>query len=273
VGVVLALLVLALTAIGPFVTPMSPAEFAGRPFLPAGPRFLLGTDVLGRDVLSRVLAGGYRIIGLSLAATTLGVAAGRLMGIAAGYAKGFADEFVMRTVDVAMAFPQIILARLFVSIIGPELWLIVLIVAVRHAPQVARVARAATLRVAEEDYVRYAEAQGASFATIVGREILPNILMPTGVELGLRFSYSIGLIAGLNFLGLGTQPPTPDWGLMINENRIGMATNPYGVVVPVLLIAMLTIGINLVIDVVARGGDTPKASAPSVAVGSEEASA
>lgn len=251
-GLVLLVLILAITVLGPVFAPSSPLDFIGTPFQAPDARAWLGTDVLGRDVLSRLLLGGYRILGLSVLATAIGVLAGALLGMAAGYAKGAADEIIMRLLDVVLAFPQIILALLFVSIIGPELWLIVLIVAGFHAPQVARVARAATLRVVEEDYIRFAETIGMSRFGILMREILPNILTPLIVEAGLRFTYSIALIAGLNFLGLGTQPPTPDWGLMINENRIGMATNPWPVVLPVFLIALLTIGTNLLADALGR---------------------
>jgi peptide/nickel transport system permease protein len=252
VGLVLAGLVIALALIGPFIAPHEPVEFVGIPFQKPAPGLPLGADLLGRDVLSRVLAGGYAILGLSAVATLLGVAAGALLGIMAGYAKGMLDEITMRLLDVAMAFPQTILALLFVSIIGPEMWLVTIMVAAIHAPQVARVARAATLRVAEEDFVRFAEAIGMSPRRIMIREILPNIVNPLTVELGLRFTYSIALIAGLSFLGFGQQPPTADWGLMINENRIGMGQNPWPVVVPVLLIAMLTIGMNLFTDALAR---------------------
>ncbi|HVJ40202.1 MAG TPA: ABC transporter permease [Dongiaceae bacterium] len=252
IGSILLALVLAITVLGPALAPLSPLDFIGTPFQAPNAHAWLGTDVLGRDVLSRLLLGGYRILGLSALATVLGVLAGALLGMTAGYAKGAADEIIMRLLDVVLAFPQIILALLFVSIIGPELWLIVLIVAGFHAPQVARVARAATLRVAEEDYIRFAETIGMSRLKILIQEIFPNILTPLIVEAGLRFTYSIALIAGLNFLGLGTQPPTADWGLMINENRIGLATNPWPVVIPVLLIALLTIGTNLLADALGR---------------------
>jgi peptide/nickel transport system permease protein len=251
-GLVLVGFVLALALLGPSLAPHSPLEFVAIPFQPAGQGLWLGADILGRDVLSRVLAGGYRILGLSAAATVLGVLAGALLGIMAGYVKGALDEAVMRILDVFLAFPQTILALLFVSIIGPKLWLITLMVAAIHAPQVARVARAATLRVAEEDFVRFAEAIGMRTARIMLREIFPNIVNPLMVELGLRFTYSIAIIAGLSFLGFGQQPPAADWGLMINENRIGLAQNPWPVVAPILLIAVLTIGMNLFTDAVAR---------------------
>ena len=261
VGFALAAAVIALALLGPLLAPASPTDFVGIPFQPPSAAALLGTDMLGRDVLSRVLCGGYKILGMSALATVIGVLTGALLGLAAGYAKGAADELIMRLLDVALAFPQTILALLFVSLIGPEPWLIVLVVAAIHAPQVARVARAATLRVAEEDFVRFAEAIGMSSGKIMVREILPNIVNPLMVELGLRFTYSIAIIAGLSFLGFGQQPPAPDWGLMINENRIGLASNPWPVVVPVLLIAILTIGTNLFTEAVARAalglGDQP----------------
>ncbi|MGH6881322.1 MAG: ABC transporter permease [Hypericibacter sp.] len=252
VGLILVLAVVGLALIGPFVMPYTPTEFVGIPFQPPAPGLLLGADILGRDTLSRVLDGGYKILALAAIATMLGVMGGALLGMMAGYLKGLLDEITMRLLDVAMAFPQTILALLFVSIIGPKLWLITLLVAVIHAPQVARVARAATLRVVEEDFVRFAEVIGMSGWKIMTREIFPNIVNPLMVEFGLRFTYSIALIAGLSFLGFGQQPPAADWGLMINENRIGMGQNPWPVVVPILLIALLTIGMNLFTDALAR---------------------
>jgi peptide/nickel transport system permease protein len=266
--------VVVLSLAGPWLASQSPLDFVGSPFQPPSAEHWLGTDVLGRDALARILGGGYRILGLSALATVLGVFAGALLGIAAGYFKGAVDEITMRLLDVALAFPQIILALLFVSIIGPELWLITLIVAALHAPQVARVARAAALRVAGEDYILYAEAVGMPRTRVMLFEILPNIATPLLVELGLRFTYSIALIAGLSFLGLGIQPPTPDWGLMINENRIGLVTNPWPVVVPVVIIAVLTVGANLFADAVIRrifGLDGARRAAAAPDLASDEA--
>jgi peptide/nickel transport system permease protein len=252
VGLTLAGLVIVIALGGPFVAPYAPEVFIGAPFQSADSTMLLGADVLGRDVLSRVLTGGYRTLGLAAVATLLGVAVGAMLGMAAGFFKGTVDEAIMRLLDVALAFPQTIFALLFLSILGSEPWLIAVIVAAVHMPQVARVARAGTLRVASEDFVRHAEAIGMSPLRILLTEILPNISVPLLVELGLRYTYSIALIAGLSFLGLGQQPPTPDWGLMINENRIGMAANPWPVLVPVFLIAILTIGMNLFTDALSR---------------------
>jgi peptide/nickel transport system permease protein len=249
-GLVLAVVLIAL--IGPFVAPYSPTSFVNASFAPPSADNWLGSDSLGRDVLSRLLCGGYRILGLAAAATALGVFTGAVVGIVAGYVGRIVDEVTMRIVDVAMAFPQIILVLLFISVIGPKLWLLTIMVAAVHAPQVARVARAATLRIAQEDFVRFAEAIGTPLHRIVLAELLPNITAPLMVECGLRFAYSIALIAGLNFLGFGVQPPAADWGLMINENRIGLMSNPWPVLAPVILIAIITIGMNLLTDALAR---------------------
>ena len=248
----LTLAVLILVIVGPFVAPNPPIDFIGTPFESPSSYAPLGTDIVGRDVLSRVLSGGTVILSLSAIATLLGVMAGGMFGISAGYFKGITDDVIMRTLDVLLAFPQTILALLFVSVLGTSFVLIAVLVAAIHAPQVARVIRAAALRVASEDFVEYARGIGASPLKIMTREIAPNVIGPLLVELGLRFTYSIALIAGLSFLGLAQDPPAPNWGLMLNENRIGLLENPWPVAVPVLLIAILTVGVNLLTDAYGR---------------------
>jgi peptide/nickel transport system permease protein len=158
----------------------------------------------------------------------------------------------MRTVDVVLAFPQIVFALLLLSMLGPKLWLIVVAVGVSHAPQVARVLRSATLDVSERDFVKVAELQGMPPAKILRKEILPNLISPIMVETGLRLTYSIILISGLAFLGFGQAPPAPNWGYMINENQVGLPVNPWAVIVPAALIALLTIGTNTFADAIAR---------------------
>ncbi len=252
VGLAILFAILALAVFGPWIAPYSPTEFVGPPFSGPSDVALLGTDYIGHDVLTRVLYGGRTVITLALAATVLGLVAGVTLGLIAGYARRWSDETIMRILDVVLAFPSIVLALLFVSVFGPRLWLIVLMVGISHAPRIARVTRASAMEVVQRDFVRAAEALGVSRARILANEILPNITSPLLVEFGLRLTYSIGIIAALSFLGFGLQPPAADWGLMINENRIGITVQPYAVFVPVLLIGILTIGTNMIADGVAR---------------------
>jgi len=252
VGLSLMALVVAIAVVGPFIAPNSPTEFVTAPFSGPAPGTPLGGDALGRDVLSRVLAGGWLILLMAAAATLFGVGAGAAAGISAAYLRGWADALIMRSVDVVLAFPSLVFALLLVSIIGPKLWLIVLAVGFSHAPQVARVLRSSTLDISERDFVKAVELQGVKPRLIMAREILPSLITPLTVEAGLRLTYSIIIVAGLSFLGFGQPPPAPNWGLMINENRIGLQLNPWGVVVPAALIAVLTIGTNTFSDAVAR---------------------
>lgn len=252
IGMMMTGLILALAFLGPLVAPHSPTDFVAAPFSPAGIGGPFGTDNLGRDVLSRFLAGGQTLMILALLGTALGVSLGALIGVVAAYHRGWLDEALMRTGDVALAFPQIVLALLFLSIIGPQLWLLVLMVALGHLPRVARVVRGAAMSVVERDFIKAAESVGIPRWRIVVGEIVPNISSTLAVEFGLRLTYSIGLVAGLSFLGLGMQPPTPDWGLMINENRIALTVSPWSVTLPVIAIAVLTVGTNLVTDGLAK---------------------
>ena len=251
-GLVLLGLVVALAVIGPFVAPHPSDQFVTSAFAGPSSAAPLGGDDLGRDVLSRVLAGGWVLLLMAAAATLLGVLLGIAVGIVAAYLGGLGDGVLMRAVDVVLSFPQLVFALLLVSVIGPKLWLLVLAVALTHAPQVARVVRSAALDVTERDFVSAAELFRVPRWRIMSGEILPNLTSIVVVELGLRMAWSIILIAGLSFIGFGLQPPSPNWGLMINDNRVGLDANPAGVIVPVALIAVLTVGLNLYTDAVAR---------------------
>ncbi|MGH9302953.1 MAG: ABC transporter permease [Acidimicrobiales bacterium] len=244
--------VVLVAAIGPSVAPHSSTAFVSFPFAKPSGQVLLGADTLGRDVLSRVLAGGWVLLLMALGSTIFGVVVGAAAGVSAAYLRGKTDGFIMRTIDVVLAFPQLVFALLLVSIIGPKIWLIVLAVGFTHAPAVARVLRSATLDISERDYVKAVELQGVKRVKVMWSEILPNLMSPMMVEVGLRLTYSIVIMAGLAFLGFGQAPPAPNWGYMINENRVGLQTNPWGVVIPTILIALLTIGTNTFTDAVAR---------------------
>jgi peptide/nickel transport system permease protein len=252
IGLVIVTILVLIALLGPLIAPHSPTAFVGAPNSPPGPHLLFGADSLGRDVWSRFLHGGLSVLGLSLAATIIGVGVGVIVGLTAAYSGGVLDEVLMRIADVFMAFPQIVLTLLLVTAFGPKVWLIVLTVGISHAPRVARVIRGAASQVVERDFVKAAEAVGEPRRRIIFGELLPNVTSPLLVELGLRLTYSIGLIAGINFLGLGLQPPTADWGLMVNENRLALTFQPWGVLLPILAIALLTIGTNLLTDAFAR---------------------
>ncbi|MCB8877550.1 ABC transporter permease [Acidisoma silvae] len=253
IALLLVVLVLAVVILGPFLAPQSPTDSVDDVFALPAPGEWLGSDVLGRDVLSRVLSGGWRFLTMAAIATILGVGVGSLLGVTAALRGGVLDEMIMRLADVALAFPQLILALLFMSFAGSSLSLVVLVIAVVHMPQVARTLRAAALKVVDEDYVRYSRSIGLPQWRILLLDILPNVRTTLLVESGLRLTFSIALIASLNYLSFGAQPPSADWGLMIHENQIGIESNPWPVIAPVVLIALLSIGINILSDRLSRG--------------------
>ena len=257
IGTVLTALVLVIALFGPLLAPVltgyEPTAFADRPFSSAG---IFGTDNLGRSVASRFLSGGLLLLTYSAAATLVGLVLGALLGMIAGYAGGVVDSVIMRLNDILLAFPQLVLALLAIVVFGPNGLVLVIVIGLTHMPRIARVARSATLNVTHEDYVRAAEMYAMPRLRVLSREIFPNITGPLSVEAGLRLTYSIGAIASLSFLGVGLQPPAADWGLMINENRIALSVQPWGVILPVIAIAVLTIGTNLLADAIARATAT-----------------
>ncbi len=252
VGLGMAAMVVLAAVIGPLVAPYPSEALVTLAFGKPSGQFLLGGDYLGRDVLSRVLDGGWVLLVMAACATALGIAGGALAGVSAAYLRGVSDGIIMRAVDVILSFPQVVFALLLLSLLGPKLWLITIAVGVSHAPQVARVLRSATLDISERDFVKAAELQGMRPIKVMAKEILPNLISPLMVEAGLRLTYSIVIIAGLAFLGFGQPPPAANWGTMINENRDGLSLNPWAVIVPALLIALLTIGTNTFTDAFAR---------------------
>jgi peptide/nickel transport system permease protein len=251
-GLALAVAVVLVAVLGPLFATHPPDESIGTAFEAPSAAAPLGTDDIGRDVLSRVLWGGRTVVWMSLAATFLGVGVGVLVGLVAGYSRNFVDHLLMRPLEVVQGFPQIVLALLFVSLLGSHLPLIVGLVALAWVPSVARVTRGITLETVKKDFVEAAEVIALPRRRIVLSEILPNLTTPLMVEFGIRLTYSIIVIASINYLGFGVQPPTADWGLMINENRPGLVLVPWPVVAPICLIALFTIGVNLMAEGVAR---------------------
>jgi peptide/nickel transport system permease protein len=250
-GTVITLIIVLLAIFGPLLAPYGENEIVGKPFTHEGS--FLGTDYLGQDVWTRVLDGGGVILVNSLLATALGMVLGIIIGVVAAYAGGWLDEVIMRLNDVALAFPQILLALLVLTAVDqPSWWMIVLLVGFSHAPRVARLARGVALGIVSRDYVVAAEALGESRLRVIMAEVLPNMNAPLLAEAGLRLTYSIGLIAGIGFLGFASNPAAADWGYMINENRLALLVQPWGVLAPVIIIGVFTIGTNLMADGIAQ---------------------
>jgi peptide/nickel transport system permease protein len=250
-GLVITLVVALVAIIGPWLAPYGENEIVGKPFTMEGS--WLGTDYLGQDVWSRVLAGGGSILAISVLATVLGMVLGIIIGVVAAYAGGWLDEAIMRVNDVALAFPQILLALLVLTAVDqPAWWMIVLLVGVSHAPRVARVARGVALGIVSRDFVHSAEALGESRLRVILAEVLPNMNAPLLAEAGLRLTYSIGMVAGIGFLGFAANPGAADWGQMINENRLALLVQPWGVLAPVIVIGIFTVGTNLMADGIAQ---------------------
>ncbi|MES2433020.1 MAG: ABC transporter permease [Pseudomonadota bacterium] len=240
--------------LGPLFATGSGEELNTMPFGPSVAGSLLGGDDLGRDVLSRTLNGGATLLVLAVLATALGLIIGTAAGIWAAFRGGWADTVVMRIVDIILAIPTLVFALLLLSMLGPMLWLVIVAVGLSHAPQVARVVYGAAQDLVERDFVKAVALMGVPSFRIMRREILPNLSTVLLVEVGLRLSYSIIIISGLSYLGFGVQPPTPDWGVMINENRLGLGVNSWGVLAPAILIALLAVGTNILADAIARAG-------------------
>ena len=253
VGLVLLIVIAGIAVLGPFFAPHGPQEYLGLlPNKGPAPGALFGTDHIGQDVRSRFLDGGREILLLASAATLLGLAIGIAIGLFAAYTKGAVDDVLMRGMDVILAFPAIMLALVAIATLGPSFGLVVLAVGLTNVPRVARVTRAAAQPIVERDFIGAAEAIGVPRFKILFGEILPNVLSPLMVEGSLRLTYSIGLIAGLAFLGFTPNPNGADWGVMIQENYIALSVQPWGVVLPVVAIALLTMATGMIGDGIAR---------------------
>ncbi len=252
IGLGMLLVIMAVGILGRYLASYAPDEMFGAPFsAPSGDHWL-GLDFAGRDVWSRFLWGGRTAILVALAGTVFGFLLGCCLGLVSAYRRGWVDELIGRTTDLALAFPALILSLLLLAAFGTSIGLVVFAIAITTAPGVARIARAATLEVVDLPYVESARARGERSSYVMVIEILPSVKSPLLVDFGLRLTTAILLVAALSFVGLGLQPPAADWGLMIGENRIGLNVQPWPVIVPAAAIATLTIGVNLIIDGVGR---------------------
>jgi peptide/nickel transport system permease protein len=249
--VILALIVLAALA-GPALAPHPSTAILGTPGHPPAAGAPLGLDFIGRDVFSRLLDGGRTTLLMGGAATLLIYAVGVSIGLIAGYAQSFVDPLLMRTVDIFLSFPALLVMLLFVTAFGSGPVVLVGAAALVLFPGVARIVRTATTEVMTRSYVEAAITWGERAVAIMRREVLPNIVAPIVADLGIRFSWAIILIASVNYLGLGLKPPTADWGLMISENREIISSNPLAVLAPAAMLALLVIAVNLIGDAYVR---------------------
>ena len=252
VGIALGLLVVGIALLGPLFAPYSPSEISGVPYTTPTDEHWLGTDTLGRDVLSRLLWGGRSLVANAVAATLIAYAAGITIGLVAGYSRRLADTLLMRTMDVVLSFPPLLLLLLLATGAGRSSAVLVLGIALTHIPGIARIVRTATLEVSTRGYVEAAVARGESTRALLRREVLPNVLGVILADAGVRLTGSIILLASVNFLGLGPQPPAADWALMVSENRSAITLQAWSVAAPAAMIAALAIAANLVSDGIAR---------------------
>lgn len=244
VGLALTLVVLAVGLLGPALAPHREEELIGQTYGAPGPGAPLGYDFLGRDVLSRTLHGGFSLIWMTVAASVVAMLLGTAVGMASGYLRGRVDQVVVWWADVLLAFPNVVLILLVVSMLGRGEWLIVATVVLAFLPGVVRLARASTLEVVGQEFVEVTEMLGYPRRRILFTEVLPNITAPLLVHLGTMLTWAVGILGAVSFLGYGVEAPAADWGLMVNENRNGMRIQPWAVVAPVLFIALFALGTN-----------------------------
>jgi peptide/nickel transport system permease protein len=219
--------------------------------LPGG-AYPLGTDTLGRDILSRTLYGGRYALAISLAATALTVLLGTVIAGLAAFYGGWLDQVVTRVLDSVLAVPAILAMLVVVTVFGSGAWVIILAVVVVYTGGVTRIVRAAAMDVLPKDFVTAARARGEGVFYILTREVFPNILDVVLVEFAMRASWVVLLISSLSFLGFGANPPAPDWGLMVAENRSLMAVVPLATLAPMVSLATLIVGLNLASDGLAK---------------------
>jgi len=249
VGLVIVLLSVLVAIFAPLLAPHDPVEiFSGQLRKPPSLRFLMGTDEVGRDILSRVIYGSRVSMRVGLISVGIAAVCGTLLGLLAGYAGGWLDAVVMRAVDVLLAFPGILLAIAIVAVLGPGIDNVMIAVGVEAIPAYVRTVRASTLSVREHEFVLAARASGAPAERIILRHILPNVLAPIIVLATLGVGLAILTAAGLSFIGIGAQPPTPEWGTMLATARTYVREAPWIATFPGLAIMALVLALNLLGD-------------------------
>ena len=247
-GLVTITIYLVVAIFAPIIAPYSETEILGGAYELWSERFPLGTDSLGRDMLSRLIYGARNTIGIALAAVVIAFFIGGVTGMLASILGGWIDTIMSRIVDILMAIPSLVFALLILTILGTSLTTLVLVIAVLDSTRVYRITRAASMNVAVMDFVEVAHLRGEGLWWVIRKEILPNIMAPLLAEFGLRFCFVFLFIAALSFLGLGIQPPTADWGSMVRDNATLINYEDITPLLPAAAIAILTVAVNFVVD-------------------------
>lgn len=249
IGLTLVSIFLLIALFGPLLSPYSYTEqnLANKLQAPTE-EHLFGTDQFGRDIFSRVMFGSRDVFAVAGSATLLSVVLGLTLGLFSGYRGGLMDEILMRLMDVILSIPPLLLAMVILFSLGPSRVNVILVVAFLYIPIVARVVRSVVLDLKTRQFVEAAQLRGEKTSYIVFKEILPNVLPHLAVEASMRFSYAIFLVASLGFLGLGVQPPSPDWGLMVGEARTWFYQAPWALYFPAGAIALLVVGVGFTSD-------------------------
>ena len=252
VGLLLTFSFLIMAIFAPWLAPYSMSESVGDMWMGPSAEFLLGTDNLGRDLLSRLIYGARTTITIAALATALAFSIGSVLGILAAVYGGWIDQLISRGVDIVMSIPTLIFALVILSVMPSTLLMLILIMGVLDSTRVFRISRAVAVNINVMDYVEAARLRGEGKRWIIFREILPNALTPLVAELGLRFIFAVLFLSSLSFLGLGVQPPEADWGSMVRENRQGIVFGVPAALIPAAAIAVLAISVNLVADWILR---------------------
>lgn len=257
IGLAIVAINLLAAVFGPFLAPFGETEIVTDPWVPGfwsasavpdGAFVLLGSDHIGRDILTRLLYGARNTIGVAAATTMLSFAIGMAGGFLAATVRGWLDQILSRLVDLVMAFPTLIFALLVLTVLGSSVPVLILVIALLDSTRVFRISRAIAMDIEVMDYVEAARGRGERLYWVMRHEILPNTLAPLAAEFGMRFCFVFLFIAALSFIGLGIQPPTADWGSMVRENSAAISFGILTPIVPASAIALLTVGVNLVVD-------------------------
>jgi peptide/nickel transport system permease protein len=246
VGIILFWIFVAIFA--PLIAPYSPTELVGDRLQAPSPEHWLGTDNLGRDVMSRVIWGTRVVLLLAPLSVFLGILIGAPLGLISGYLGGRIDTVIMRVTDIMLSFPTLLIYILIITTFGSSAIIVVISVAIGVVPSITRIVRSLVMDERTRDYVSAARLRGEKLSYILYREILPNASGPIIVDTCIRVGYAVMAVGALGFLGLGIPPPTPDWGGMINEGRDWIFLQPWVVLAPAIALSSLVIGLNMIAD-------------------------